>query len=50
MDMGRNIAQFLEFQVPLPTRFYPGKEMRMLRFPGKGPECPSFSFKNTLML
>lgn len=50
MDMGSNIAQFLEFQVPLPTRFYPGKEMRMLRFPGKGPECPSFSFKNTLML
>ena len=50
MDMGSNIAQFLEFQVPLPTRFYPGKEMRMLRVPGKGPECPSFSFKNTLML
>lgn len=50
MDMGSNIAEFLEFRVPLPTSFYPGKEIRMLRFPGKGQECPGFSFKNMLML
>ena len=49
MDVGSNIAEFLAFQVPLPTSFYPGKEMRMLRFPGKGQECPGFSFKNILM-
>ena len=49
MDVGSNIAEFLAFQVPLPTSFYPGKEMRMLRFPGKGLECSGFSFKNMLM-